>query len=199
VPYIGGTAVQDRGFDGSGIKVAVLDSGVDFTHASLGGPGTVEFYEQCYGVSPPVQVGVAEPHNAAPVGECAKYFGPARPRWSAATTSSVSCGRTAPERPDPNPIDLEGHGTHVADIIAGEDGVAPGADIYAVKVCSAVSSACSGIALIQGMEFSADPNGDGRLSDRVDIINMSLGSRPTDSRSTTTCPRRSTTRRGSGS
>ena len=39
VPYIGGTAVQNAGFDGSGIKVAVLDSGIDYYHADLGGSG----------------------------------------------------------------------------------------------------------------------------------------------------------------
>jgi minor extracellular serine protease Vpr len=38
-----------------------------------------------------------------------------------------------------------------------------------------VSSSCSGIALIQGMEFSVDPDGNGDTSDAVDIINMSLG------------------------
>jgi minor extracellular serine protease Vpr len=81
-----------------------------------------------------------------------------------------------PLAPDPDPIDFEGHGTHVADIIAGVGGVAPGASLHAVKVCSAVSSSCSGIALIQGMEYSTDPNGDGRTRDRVDVINMSLGS-----------------------
>ncbi len=48
--------------------------------------------------------------------------------------------------------------------------------LYAVKVCSAVDSACSGLALLQGMDFALDPNGDGRTKDRVDIINMSLGS-----------------------
>src|SRR5207302_7017617 len=74
-----------------------------------------------------------------------------------------------------------GHGTHVAAIIAGDDagshqGVAPGASLYAVKVCSAVSSACSGVALLQGIEFALDPNGDGDISDAVDVINMSLGS-----------------------
>jgi minor extracellular serine protease Vpr len=177
VPYIGGSAVQDRGSTGKGIKVAVLDSGVDFTHASLGGPGTVEFYEQCYGVSP-FEDGwsLAEPHNAAPVGECADYLGPGASKVVGGYDFVGELWPNAPERPDPNPIDLEGHGTHVADIIAGENGVAPGADIYGVKVCSAVSGSCSGIALIQGMEFSADPNGDGRLNDRVDIINMSLGS-----------------------
>jgi minor extracellular serine protease Vpr len=64
----------------------------------------------------------------------------------------------------------------VAHIIGGMGGVAPGVDLYAVKVCSAVATSCSGVALIQGMEFSANPSGDGRLKDRVHIINMSLGS-----------------------
>jgi len=63
-----------------------------------------------------------------------------------------------------------------ADNASAGGGVAPKAQIYAVKVCSAVSSACSGVALLQGMEFAADPNGDGDPSDHVDIINMSLGS-----------------------
>jgi hypothetical protein len=49
-------------------------------------------------------------------------------------------------------------------------------DLYAVKVCSAVSTSCSGVALIQGMEFAVDPDGNGDPSDAVDIINMSLGS-----------------------
>jgi minor extracellular serine protease Vpr len=54
-------------------------------------------------------------------------------------------------------------------------GVAPEVDLYAVKVCSAVSSSCSGIALLQGLEFAADPNGDGITDDHVHIVNMSLG------------------------
>jgi subtilisin family serine protease len=39
VPYIGASVVQAAGFDGSGIKVAVLDSGIDYYHAALGGSG----------------------------------------------------------------------------------------------------------------------------------------------------------------
>ena len=94
-------------------------------------------------------------------------------------TSLDPRGQNPPEVPDPDPLDAgveRGHGTHVAHIIAGKGGVAPGASLYAVKVCSSVSTACSGIALIQGIDFAADPNGDGKLNDRVDIINMSLGS-----------------------
>ena len=39
VPYIGATAVQNQGYDGTGIKVAVIDSGIDYLHANLGGSG----------------------------------------------------------------------------------------------------------------------------------------------------------------
>jgi subtilisin family serine protease len=64
----------------------------------------------------------------------------------------------------------------VADIIGGALGVAPGVSLYGVKVCSSQSTACSGIALIEGMDFALDPDGDGSVADAVDIINMSLGS-----------------------
>ena len=81
-----------------------------------------------------------------------------------------------PLAPDPDPINLNGHGTHVADIIGGKKGVAPWAALYAVKVCTSLTSACSGVGLIQAMEFAVDPNGDGNPEDHVDIVNMSLGS-----------------------
>src|SRR5690606_22424060 len=32
VPYIGGSIVRTFGYDGSGVSVAVLDSGIDYTH-----------------------------------------------------------------------------------------------------------------------------------------------------------------------
>lgn len=158
VPYIGGTAVQNTGFDGSGIKVAVLDSGIDYTHANLGGGGTLADYNAAYS-DPTSRDGL---FPTAKVVDGYDFVGEVWPN--------------GPLLPDPDPIDFEGHGTHVADIIGGVNGVAPGVDLYAVKVCSAISSSCSGIALIQGMEFAVDPNGDGRPKDRVDIINMSLGS-----------------------
>ena len=89
------------------------------------------------------------------------------------------------EAPDPDPLDDGalnpanagvGHGSHVADIIGGKGGVAPGVDLYGVKVCATSTSSCSGISLIQGMEWTVDPNGDGSFSDRMHLINMSLGS-----------------------
>ena len=160
VPYIGASAVQAKGYTGKGIKVAVLDSGIDYTHAALGGSGDPADYANN-------DPNVIEPGT----------FPTAKVVGGYDFTGSV--WPNGPEAPDSDPIDdgsAAGHGTHVADIIGGKLGVAPGASLYAVKVCSSVSSSCSGIALIQGMEYSVNPNGDGRLNDRVDIINMSLGS-----------------------
>ena len=172
VPYIGASAVQSTGVDGTGVRVAVLDSGIDYTHFNLGGPGTVDFYDDCYAG-----------RDAAPVGDCANFFGAGAPKVVGGFDFVGEAWPTfGPRTEDPNPIDADGHGTHVADIIGGRSadgshkGVAPGASLYAVKVCSAVSSSCNGIALLKGMEFALDPNGDGNISDAVDVINMSLGS-----------------------
>ena len=190
VPYIGATAAHESGATGAGVRIAVLDSGVDYTHAALGGPGTRAAYDAAYGVT--TSSGNNRKTNDKLKGQL--LF----------PTESIVGGFDfvgeawpfAPERPDPDPIDCGfkvikpqkianaagltlcdgGHGTHVADIIGGDLGVAPDAEIYAVKVCSSVSTSCSGVALIQGMDFAIDPNGDGSTADAVDIINMSLGS-----------------------
>nr|PZN78395.1 MAG: peptidase S8 [Pseudomonadota bacterium] len=169
VPYIGASSVQGSGYDGTGIRIAVLDSGIDYTHRNLGGPGTVEAYEAAYGTDP------SDPRNRTLDGlfPTAKVIG----GWD-------FVGEEWPNGPlaeDPDPIDFGGHGTHVADIIAGRSpdgshvGVAPGALLYAVKVCSAVSTSCNGAAMLRGIDFAMDPNGDGSMDDAVDIINLSIG------------------------
>ncbi len=160
----------DRGLDGSGVRIAVLDSGVDYTHADLGGPGTPDAWATCH------DGGAAA---AAPVGVCAGLFGPGAPRVEGGfdfigETWGVD-GSGAPVgsiRPDPNPIDREGHGTHVASIVAG---LAPGSRLLAYKVCSAISRTCDGAAVLQAVDRALDPDGDGDLRDAVDVINLSLG------------------------
>ncbi len=164
VPYIGAAAVQAEGYDGRGIKVAVLDSGIDYTHAALGGSGN----PADYAANDPT---IIEP-GTFPTAKVVGGYDFVGSNWVGGSSSP-------PEAPDPDPLDDgpgAGHGTHVGHIIGGVGGVAPGVDLYAVKVCSSISTSCSGIALIQGMEFAADPNGDGKVKDRVDIVNMSLGS-----------------------
>lgn len=180
VPYIGGTAAHELGFRGEGITVAVLDSGIDYTHADLGGPGTLEAYAAAYGT---------KTQHAKNTKINDRYKGQLLFPSDKVVGGYDFVGEAWPDgelAPDPDPIDCGGpvvkggcdggHGTHVGDIIAGEDGVAPDATLLAVKVCSAVSTSCSGVALLQGMDFALDPNGDGVTSDKVDIINMSLGS-----------------------
>lgn len=174
VPHIGAAALQDDpGLTGDGVSVAVMDTGIDYTHARFGGAGTQAAYEAAYGTS------VDDPANTtrdglfptAKVVEGFDFLGEAWPNGDPA--------------PDPDPIDCGpggtpppctgGHGTHVASIIAGDNGVAPGADLYAYKVCSSVSTACNGVAILQAFEAALDPNGDGDIADAVDVINLSLG------------------------
>jgi subtilisin family serine protease len=117
VPYIGATAVQNRGYDGSGIKVAVLDSGIDYTHAALGGSGDPADYA---GNDPTI----IEP-GTFPTAKVVGGYDFVGSNWSGGAG-------TPPEVPDPDPLDdgpEAGHGTHVARIIGGDGGVAPGVDL----------------------------------------------------------------------
>ena len=194
VPYIGASAVQNTGITGEGIRVAVLDSGIDYTHRDLSGSGSVADYTAAFGTSLDDSRNKTINPALFPSGKVIGGFDFVGEHWpqpdaahcgtDPATGAALSC-----LLPDPNPIACGGvggcdgtHGTHVADIIAGKSndgthkGVAPGAQLYALKVCSSVSTSCSGVALLQAMEFAVDPNGDGDLSDAVDVVNMSLGS-----------------------
>lgn len=186
VPYIGATALQALGIDGTGIRVGVLDTGIDYTHFDMGGPGTLAAYEACYGTSPadPLNKMLPPPPCVYPTSKVIGGFDFVGEVWP-----------NGPLAPDPNPIGapapnglinfpgVDGsHGTHVADILAGKSsdgsrlGVAPGAQLYAIKVCSPVSTSCSGVALLQGVEFALDPDGDSDLTDAVDIMSLSIGS-----------------------
>ena len=173
VPQIGAAAVQAAGVDGSGVSVAVFDTGIDYTHAKMGGAGTLAAYEAAYGTDTG-PFGTDDAHTVLddqfPSDKVVGGFDFVGEDWPFGSLA-----------PDPDPIpgsDLisGGHGTHVADIIGGTNGVAPGVDLYAVKVCATYSGSCSGVALIQGMELAVDPDGDGNPQDHLDIVNMSLGS-----------------------
>ncbi len=176
VPYVGAAAAQAAGKDGTGVRVAVIDSGVDYTHYNLGGAGTAAAYAAAYGAS------TSDPKNTTrdglfPTAKVVDGYDFVGDVWPNCPPNVVDC-RTE----DDDPIDFQGHGTHVADIIAGHSadglhkGVAPGASLVAIKVCSSVATSCNGISLLLAMDFALDPNGDGDTSDAVDVINMSLGS-----------------------
>jgi hypothetical protein len=79
---------------------------------------------------------------------------------------------------DGDPLDDNGHGTHVAGIVAANGGgllgVAPGATLLAYKVLDEEGVGDSSNA-IAALEQAVDPNGDGNFDDRADVINISLG------------------------
>lgn len=196
---------QDTGQTGEGIRIGVIDTGLDYTHADFGGPGTEEAYAQAYGEdgSAPVPDGLFDPE---------KYLGGydfAGPLYDADPESELP-GATQTPTPDENPIDSvytsdnSGHGTHVAGTAAGYGvqadgttfdgdyagltdlsdwqvgpGSAPEAGIYALKVFGDIggSTDLTGLAL----DRAADPDGDGDFSDHLDVINLSLGASATPS------------------
>jgi minor extracellular serine protease Vpr len=197
VPFIGAPAAWngDAGFRGEDVKVAILDSGIDYTHANFGGPGTTAAYDQ------------ADSTDTLPADPT--LFGPIAPKVKGGTDlvgDNYNASAPPPEegepdprvpQPDPNPLDCNtgnagGHGSHVAGSAAGfgvnDDGttyegpwdestfatpgaftigpgVAPEADLYAVRVFG-----CSGSTnvTVDAIEWSVE--------NEMDVINMSLGS-----------------------
>lgn len=88
---------------------------------------------------------------------------------------------------DRDPMDEQGHGTHVAATAAGLGtyttkkkkrkllpGVAPGATIYAYRVLDAKGSGETD-ALIEALERCSDPNQDGSFNDHLDVCSLSIG------------------------
>ena len=150
-------------YTGKGITIAVIDTGVDYTHAAFGGPGTAAAYENN-------DPDVIEPGSFP----TAKVIGGYDFAGTAYTGEN-------PPVPDPDPLDENGHGTHVASTAAGlsveenqiGSGVAPDAKIYALKVFGAGGST---ELTLSALEWAMDPDGNGDMTDHVDVINMSLGS-----------------------
>lgn len=168
------------GNSGQGIKIAIIDTGVDYTHANFGGPGTVAAY-------------TGNNRNIIEPGT----FPTAKVVAGRDFAGDAYTGANTPV-PDPDPLDCNGHGSHVAGTAGGfgvngdgttflgpwdntapfssfliGPGVAPRADIYAFKIFGCTGS--TGLTT-QAINAAVDPNGDGDPSDHVDVINMSLGS-----------------------
>src|SRR6186997_2560513 len=157
------------GFTGEGIKIAVIDTGIDYTHANFGGPGTEEAFE------------LAQAHDTT-IGD-------------AGDAEADNPSDEIPH-PDPDPLDCVftsgsvGHGSHVSGTATGfgvlangetfagpydsstpsndfeiGPGVAPEADLYFIRVFG-----CQGSTnvTVDAIDWAVDHE--------VDVINMSLGS-----------------------
>lgn len=167
--FIGAAGLNARGITGKGIKVGIIDTGIDYTHAMFGGAGTEEAYQA---VDPSAD-------NAA--FPSAKVVGGVDLVGTAYNAAAPDFVQHIPV-PDMNPLDEAGHGTHVAGTVAGHgdgvnsyDGMAPEAVLHAIKVFGASGSTNTSV-VIAALEYSADPNADGQNNDQLDVVNLSLGS-----------------------
>jgi len=139
----GAVNVSPSGNAGAGVKVAVIDTGIDQTH-------------------PDLQANLAGGINFVDV-TCTRY------------SFLGSCTRTKRLGPS-NWDDDNGHGSHVAGIIAAADngagviGVAPRASLYAIKALDYSGSGSLDDA-IAGIEWASGLNG----GTRADVVNMSFG------------------------
>ncbi|MFC4699649.1 S8 family serine peptidase [Glaciecola siphonariae] len=123
---------QIDALSGQGVKVAILDTGIDYTHEALGG---------CFGEGCKVVDGYDFHYE------------------------------------DADPMDVDGHGTHVAGIVAANSselkGVAPDALLYAYKVLGDEGFGWTS-KIILGIERAMDPDQDPSTDDAVDVMNLSL-------------------------
>lgn len=145
-PHIGAGILWDQHVTGKGIKVGVLDTGIDYTHPDLakafkGGYDFVDNDKDPYETTPGDHA--KDPSNPPAVNDRGNTY------WTE-------------------------HGTHVAGIIAGRGatsggvkGVAPDAWIYAYRVLGPYGSG-SNAGVIAGIEQA--------VKDGMDVINLSLGS-----------------------
>jgi subtilisin family serine protease len=183
VKFINTPAVwQGYGVTGNGQTIAVIDSGIDYTHANFGGAGTEAAYDA----------------NDSTVIE-ASSFPTAKviAGWDFVGDDydpSADDGSEIPA-PDPDPLDCQGHGSHVAGTAAGfgvkldhttytgpyntathntafgiGPGVAPRANLVALKVfgCDGGTSV-----ITEALEWVGEYNM--THADAIDVVNMSLG------------------------
>ena len=169
VPFIGAPQVwQGFGVRGEGMRVSLVDTGIDYTHASFGGAGTAEAYAE----NDPTVI----EDGTFPTDKVIGGFDFVGENYDVLDDDDTN----DTPRPDFDPLDQDGHGTHTGSTVAGLNvpgqvgrGVAPKALLYAYKVWDEGNSTDD--VLVAAYERSMDPNQDGDIADAVDVISFSGG------------------------
>ena len=188
-------AWTDLGVTGRGVRIGVIDTGIDYTHADFSAAGSVEAYRAAS-----TTARLAWAPNATVVGGYDFVGDDYDAAPTVSPTGSANPSYQPVPHPDPNPLDCNGHGTHVAGTAAGRGvtaqgqtftgsystlsgtdlygmrvapGMAPQAALYALKVfgCAGASGA-----VIPALDWALDPDGNGDFADHLDIVDLSLQS-----------------------
>lgn len=183
VPFTGAPAAwTDLGVTGAGETIAVIDTGIDYTHANLGGVGTVEAFE----ANNPATIET----GSFPTAKVVAGYDFVGDDYDATGDD----GSVTPV-PDPDPLDCNGHGSHVSGTSAGNGvradgtaysgpydgttygnsfaigpGTAPQAKLVGLKVFGCEGSTDM---VVDALDWVAQYNA--THADAIDVVNMSLG------------------------
>ena len=185
IPLIGAPSLWQSpgaGLTGQNISIGIIDTGVDYIHTTFGGSGLASDY-----TANDESTFSDNFHNSAKFKGGYDFVGD---DYNANDLEPIIAA-------DDDPMDCHGHGTHVAGSAAGYGvqpdgttyngsyataipinsfnvgpGVAPQADLYGLRIFGCGGSTNMTVAAI---EWAVDPNNDGDFSDRLDVINLSLG------------------------
>lgn len=195
-PASSATAAIVANATGAGVRIGLIDRGIDYTHADFGGPGT----PAAYTANNPA---IIEP-GSFPTAKVIGGFDFAGDAYDAS-----AAGTNALPQPDADPLECNtipagmpapaylGQGTHVAGLVSGygvtssgttyqgpytptpdtatmlvSPGMAPEAQLYAFKVFGCTGSTTL---LSAAIDRALDPNGDGNTADHVDVLVITLG------------------------
>ncbi len=190
---------------GQGIRVGVLDSGVDYTHATFSGSGTAADLADARSPANNPLATSPNPGSFEAKNDAGDTIYPNATVVGGFDFVGDDYDTRFPEssipRPDPNPMDCPlslggGHGSHVAGSVGGRgvtadgstytggyDPVAPGLKLDpgvapGVEIYSLRVFGCNGgtAFIAQAIDWAVDPNQDGDPSDHLDVLNISAGS-----------------------
>lgn len=184
MPFIGVPEVwagADLGVQGTDVSIGIVDTGIDYLHPAFGGDPD----DHADNDTAVVDDGL---FPTAKVAGGYDFVGDNYDPEDSAHSTPI---------PDPDPMDQHGHGTHVAGIAGGfgvradgtpyngpyvpeadldslliGPGAAPAATLYALKV---FGTGRESFVVLPAIDWALDPNGDGDFSDRLDVINLSVG------------------------
>jgi Subtilase family/Domain of unknown function (DUF4397) len=174
---------------GRGMRIGIIDRGIDYTHADFGGPGT----PLAYLANDPTWI---EP-GSFPTAKVEGFDFAGDNYDATATIGSETPVPDADPRECMQPDVHAGRGSNISGLAAGlgvaadgtpyhgpygpgtdfstlriAPGVAPEAQLYALKVFGCHGSTAL---LTQAIERAVDPNGDGNSADHLDVVIISVG------------------------